>query len=203
MDKDFAKEFCSVPVGVRNQKRWTATIGCEHTQPRCAYSFCQILVEHSGIQRFLQTEGFQHGRVDPLPALTVLIFGIGFRLEADSFLQPLDALRSGNGIDAQIVQDRVCFRTGCFAPDGTADTAAYLFFIRGKGMGAQSDEPLFAFFSGFVLIIDGNRFASGDSNGLQFLLSQNGTQSRPARCPVIIDDCGGRNQFFSRRTDAE
>ena len=45
--------------------------------------------------------------------------------------------------------------------------------------------------------------ASGDRNGFQILPSQNGTQSSPACCPVITDDCGGKNQIFTRWTDAE
>lgn len=70
-------------------------------------------------------------------------------------------------------------------------------------MGVQSDEPRSDFFSGFILVIDGNRFAPGDSNGFQIFPSQNGTQSSLACCPVIADDGGGRNQFFSCRTNAE
>ena len=70
-------------------------------------------------------------------------------------------------------------------------------------MGAQRGKPFFVFYYGFLFVVDWNRFASGDGNGFQILPSQNGTQSSPARCPVIIDDCGGRNPFFSRRTDAK
>lgn len=112
MEERFTKEFCSDRVGLRDQKRWTAAIGGEYTQPRCANSFRQILVEYRGIQGFLQTEGVQHCRVDLFAALTVLMFQIDFRFEADPFFQPLEALRSGKGIDAQIIQNRVWFLVG-------------------------------------------------------------------------------------------